>query len=82
MGVDPSTFGFHSLRLGGAPSAANNGVSERVYERHGLWKSVEAEDTYVDEVSWALRNLHLLFCPILCHSICFARLVLAKPSLN
>ncbi|CAH3190965.1 unnamed protein product, partial [Porites evermanni] len=28
VGVDPSSFGFHSLRSGGATSAANNGVSD------------------------------------------------------
>ena len=49
VGVDPSTFGFHSLRLGGATSAANNGVSDRVFQRHGRWKSVQAKDTYVDD---------------------------------
>ena len=31
VGVDPSTFGFHSLRSGGATFAANNGVSDRVF---------------------------------------------------
>ena len=47
--VDPSSFGFHSLRSGGATSAANNGVSHRVFQRHGRWKSVQAKDTYVDD---------------------------------
>ena len=47
VGVDPSSFSFHSLRSGGATSAANNGVSDRVFKRHGHWKSVQAKDTYV-----------------------------------
>ena len=46
VGVDPSSFGFHSLRSGGATSAANNGVSDRVFQRHGRWKSVQAKDAY------------------------------------
>ena len=49
VGVDPSSFGFHSLRSGGATSTANNGVSDRVFQRHGRWKSVQAKDTYVDD---------------------------------
>ena len=35
IGVDPSKFGLHSLRLGGATAAANNGVNDRVLQRHG-----------------------------------------------
>ena len=27
---------------------ANNGVNDRVYQRLGRWKSVQAKDTYVD----------------------------------
>ena len=47
--VDPSTFGFHPLHLGGATFAANNGVSDGVFQRHGRWKSVQATGTYVDD---------------------------------
>ena len=46
VGVDPSTFGFHSLGLGGATSAANHGVSDRVFQSHGRWKSVQAKEAY------------------------------------
>lgn len=43
--------------------AANNGVSDRVFQRHGRWKSVQAKDTYVDDdlktfclqIPWALN---------------------------
>ena len=28
---------------------ANNGVNDRVFQRHGCWKSVQAKDTYVDD---------------------------------
>ena len=49
IGVDPSKFGLHSLRSGGATSAANNVVNDRVFQRHGRWKSAEAKNIYVDD---------------------------------
>ena len=48
-GADPSKFGLHSLRSGGATMAANSGVSDRVFQRHGRWKSGQAKDIYVDD---------------------------------
>ena len=42
LGVEPSKFGLHSLRSGGATMAANNGVNDWVFQRHGRWKSVQA----------------------------------------
>ena len=49
LGVEPSKFGLHSLRSGGTSMAANNGVNDRIFQRHGCWKSVQAKDTYVDD---------------------------------
>ena len=49
IGADPSKFGLHSLRSGGATMAANSGVSDRVFQRHSRWKSVQAKGTYVDD---------------------------------
>lgn len=49
VGADPSKFGLHSLRSGGATMAANSGVNDRVFQRHGRWKSVQAKDTYIDD---------------------------------
>ena len=46
--ADPSKFGLRSLRSGGATISANNSVSDRVFQRHGRWKSVQAKDIYVD----------------------------------
>lgn len=46
---DPSVYGTHSFRSGGATKAANNGVGERVLQRHGRWKSVSAKDGYVKD---------------------------------
>ena len=45
IGVDPSKFGLHSLRSGGASSAANNGINDRIFQRHGRWRSAEAKNT-------------------------------------
>ena len=49
MVPDPSVYGNHSFRSGGATTAANSGVDERVFQRHGRWKSVSAKDGYVKE---------------------------------
>ena len=49
IGADPSKFGLHSLRSGGATMAVNSGVSDRVFQRHGRWKSTKAKDIYVDD---------------------------------
>ena len=49
LGVEPSKLGLHSLRSGEAITIANNGVNDRVFQRYGCWKSVQAKDTYVDD---------------------------------
>ena len=46
---DPSVYGTHSFRSGGATKAANSGVGERVFQRQGRWKSVSAKDGYVKD---------------------------------
>ena len=35
--------------LGEPRLAANNGVNDRIFHRHGRWKSEQAEDTYVED---------------------------------
>ena len=69
---DPSVYGTHSFRSGGASTAANSGVGDRVFQRHGRWKSVSAKDGYVkDDIAsripvskslgfWLLGNCLLL----------------------
>ena len=47
--LDPSVYGTHSFWSGGASRAANSGVSDRVFQRHGRWKSVAANDGYVKD---------------------------------
>ena len=49
MGWDPSQFGMHSLRAGGATAAANAGVPDRLFKRHGRWRSETAKDGYVKD---------------------------------
>ena len=39
LGLDPKRFGLHSLRSGGASAAANAGVPDRLFKRHGRWRS-------------------------------------------
>ena len=43
-------FGTHSFRAGGATLAANNGVEDRLFKRHGRWKSESAKDGYVKDL--------------------------------
>ena len=38
-----------SLRAGGASLAANKGIPDRLFKRHGRWKSDRAKDGYVED---------------------------------
>ena len=49
IGVNEKLFGLHSLRRGGASAAANRGVNDRLFQKHGRWKSVGVKDGYVEE---------------------------------
>jgi len=49
LGYDPEIYGLHSLRAGGATAAANNGVPDRLFKRHGRWRSEGAKDGYVED---------------------------------
>ena len=44
IGLDPSTFSSHSFRSGGATSAANLNVPDRLFKIDGRRKSDLAED--------------------------------------
>ena len=37
LGFPTKLFGLHSLRSGGATAAANAGVNDRLFKRHGRW---------------------------------------------
>ena len=54
IGLNPNDFGLHSARSGGATAAANRGVPDRLFKRHGRWVSESAKDSYVKD------NLHKL----------------------
>ena len=58
--TDISKYGFHSLRSGGATSAANNGVKDRLFKRHGRWSSDKAKDGYIKDS--LLERLHVSQC--------------------
>ena len=49
LGYDAKQFGLHSLRSGGATAAANAGVPDRLFKRHGRWRSETAKDGYVKD---------------------------------
>ena len=40
---------MHSLQAGGANSAANNGIPDRLFKRHGRWSSENAKDGYIKD---------------------------------
>jgi hypothetical protein len=37
-------FGLHSLKAGGASTAASAGIADRMFKKHGRWKSDKAKD--------------------------------------
>ena len=49
IGLNPKQYGLHSLRAGGATAAANAGVPDRLFKRHGCWRSENAKDGYVKD---------------------------------
>lgn len=42
-------YSLHSCRSGGATAAAKAGVADRIFKKHGRWKSEAAKDRYVHE---------------------------------
>ena len=54
-----SDFSLHSLRSGGASAAANNGVRDRLFKRHGRWKSEKIKDGYVKDNIHSLLSVSL-----------------------
>jgi integrase len=49
IGLDAKQFGTHSMRSGGSTAAANAGIGDRVFQRHGRWASSAAKDGYVKD---------------------------------
>ena len=69
LGFDANVFSIHSLRAEGATAAANAGVPDRLFKRHGRWRSENAKDGYVkDNLEARLKvskmlGLYLLMLP-------------------
>ena len=57
LGYDSKQFSLHSLRAGGATSATNAGVPDRLFKRHGRWKSESAKDGYIKESEDSLLSV-------------------------
>ena len=57
LGYDSSQFGLHSLRAGGATAAANAGIPDRLFKRHGRWRSESAKDGYVKDSTDSLLSV-------------------------
>ena len=50
VGLNWKDYGLHSLRAwGGASLAANKGIPDRLFKRHGRWKSDRIKDGYVED---------------------------------
>ena len=49
LGFPAEQFGLHSLRAGETTVAANNGVPDRLFKRHGHWRSESAKDGYIKD---------------------------------
>ena len=64
LGYPPKNLcGLHSLRAGGASAATNAGIGDRLFKRHGRWKSDQAKDGYIkdnlDSLLSVSKSLHL-----------------------
>ena len=49
IGLNKKSFRLHSLRAGGASAAANANINDRLFKRHGRWKSDKAKDGHVKD---------------------------------
>lgn len=57
LGYDTSNLGLHSFRAGGATAAANSDVPDRLFKRHGRWRSESAKDGYVKDSDKAMLRV-------------------------
>ena len=49
VGLNVKEFGTHSMRKGGATSAAKNHVLDRLILKHGRWESEKSKNMYITE---------------------------------
>ena len=60
IGLNPKKFGLHSLRSGGATTAASRGARDRSISRHGGWRSSFSRNCYIeDDTTSRLALTHL-----------------------
>ena len=49
IGLDKTQFGLHSLRSGGATAAADFAINDKLFQKHGRWRSEKVKNVYVHE---------------------------------
>jgi integrase len=49
LGLNANSFGTHSMRIGGATTAANSLIPDRLFQKHGRWASASSKDRYVKD---------------------------------
>ncbi|XP_060572839.1 uncharacterized protein LOC132730808 [Ruditapes philippinarum] len=49
IGLESHQYGLHSLRSGGALICANSGTNDRLWKKHGRWRSETGKDGYVED---------------------------------
>ena len=47
LGYLSAEFGVHSLRAGGVTAAVASGMLDRLFKKHGCWRSELAKDGYI-----------------------------------
>ena len=61
IGLDPTKYGLHSLRSGGASLAAAISVPDRQIMRHGGWQSESSKNRYIKEAKSSLLAVSKAF---------------------
>ena len=58
LGYPKNLFGFHSLSSEGASVTADAGVSDRLFKRHGRWKTNQAKNGYIKHKLESLLSVY------------------------
>ena len=59
IGLKREKFGIYSLSAGSATAAANAGIKDRLFKRHGRWRSETAKGGYVKDNLKELLSISL-----------------------
>ena len=57
IGLEKIQFGLHNLRSGETTAAANFGINDRLFQKHGRWRSEKIKHGYVQENLRALLSI-------------------------